>query len=236
MVNIETIVPMILSSMFWVFIGGIVFLFFRQWNIPVTVLRFTGNKGRPTLIHKKAKKRMIKGVPYLWVRGYSDPIRDFVAENYYPSPRSKWGGLVLWEFEDGWLTPVIPKAVKKDAALKKRVDAALGILRNEGVMNFDYDPLMHKNLQFQIIDDVDSEFVVNERMRQDEQYRGGLMDFLNRHATTMLVLFMGVLLLVGWIIYWKNAPDWMASCAGAAKDAVTDTLLQQAADRMVPPG
>ena len=61
------------------------------WNIPVTLLRYTGNKGRPLMINTKGRKVIKKGIPRLYVKGYPEPVRDYLAENYYPTGRGKYG-------------------------------------------------------------------------------------------------------------------------------------------------
>jgi hypothetical protein len=104
---------------------GIIFLWsVLSWRIPVVVLRYTGNKERPTLIVRRGRKVIRRGVPYLYIKGYKTAIRDYHAENYYPSPKTRYGGVVLWEFEDGWLTPCVPKLEGLSAAERARVDQA----------------------------------------------------------------------------------------------------------------
>ena len=157
-----------------------VFIWIKTYNIPVTILRFTGNKGRPLLLQTTAKKRFIHGVPRLKVRGYRDDFRDYLSENYYPSPRGKYGGLVLWEFEDKLLTPAIPRKVerkfsKEDRAAVNRMIMKLNSLTG---VNFEYDQFLHHELKLKTVDDVDTEFMLQDQARLDSQYAGGWREFL----------------------------------------------------------
>lgn len=221
----------------WIFmlaIAGIIFLVFKGWNINVTILRFTGNKGRPMLIHRKAKKQIALGIPKLFVRGYKTPVRDFKQEYYYPSDKGPRGALLLWEYEDGMLTPCIPKLKKGD--LTPEQEQAIEIVQGLKNVRFRFDPDMFRQLQLQAVDDVDIEFMLQEFARIDTQYTGGIWDFLKSHGHIIGWLILGVILLVIVIVGLKQAPEIAAQCAGAARQAAESSMMERAAAAVAPAG
>jgi hypothetical protein len=230
-----------LVILFMVLLLGVFALFMiylLSWNIPVVILRMVGNKGRPLLIITKGKKRSSGGVFRLFVKGYSKPIRDFKAENYYPSVKGKYGGLILWEFEDGYLTPCLPKRFEKKLTPEERVyvEKANEILNKFNMVGFSFDKALHDGLLLKAIDDVDIEFMIEEEFRLASQYTGGLREFLAKYAGHILVVLIGCFLLIGFIVWLDKAPEMMAQCAGAAKSAVMDSLQGAAANAGVPMG
>jgi hypothetical protein len=229
---------LLLFGFFFVFllVSILFFVSWVSWNIPVTILRYTGGKERPMLLHKKAKKRIIKGVPYLWVRGYKMPVRDFKAEHYYPAFKAKWGGLILWEFEDGWLTPVGPRKqglTKDEEAL---VRTALSTMNDVRPVKFEFNPEMHTKLKLKIVDDVDAQFFVDNLERQERQYTSGFWEWLNRHSTSVLAVMIVCLVLVGFIVWLQKSPEMMAQCAGVAKQTIIEGLAEQSKQALLPPG
>ena len=232
------ILPLLIIGFFFaVAVSVMVFMFmFLSWNIPVSVLRFTGNKQRPSLIHRKARKKMIKGVPYLWVKGYNRPIRDFKAEHYYPSPKSKWGGLIVWEFEDGWLTPSPPKGIKLSKAQQAVVATAIDTLNDIRPVAFEHDEEMHQRLKLKIVDDVDAEFAVEQLFRQDGQYSTGFFECLSKNSASIMAIMVVAFVLVGFIVWLDKSPEYMAQCANVARSTILDAIKQEGAAAIIPPG
>lgn len=208
-----------------------------SWNIPITILRYTGNKGRPVLIHSKGRKILRNGIPRLFVRGFKDPVRDYLAENYYPTVRGKYGGLILWEFEDGLLTPALPKKELKKLSEedKAKYEEAIAVLKSQGV-EFSFDEQMYKDLKLKIVDDVDQEFMLQEQHRLDKQYSGGPWAFLSEHAGQITVVIIAVLMLVGVIMWFDKMPEFAAQCADTARSIVNENIARQAADAFAPAG
>ena len=209
-----------------------------SYNIPVVVLRYTGNKGRPLMMIKKAKKVFRQGVPKLNVRGYKQLVSDFKNENYYPSIRGPYGGLILWEFEDGMLTPVIPKKMLKQLSKedKERIEKVLVEVRSGLVVPFEFDDQLHKQLKLKAVDDVDVEAMLQEKKRIDGQYSGGFKDFLMKYGGHITVIIIAVLMLVGVIIWFQNMPEFAAQCYGAAQRAVESSLVERGVDAVRPGG
>lgn len=224
----------------WLFehlIAGAFFWYHKSFNIPIAILRFTGNKERPLLVLTKGKKRVLNGVPRLIIRGYKGFVRDYLSENYYPCVRGKYGGLILWEFEDGMLTPSIPikklrKMTRENAAL---VSSLLEKLGQFSTVKFEYDEQLHKELKLKAVDDVDVEFMLQEAMRVEGQYSGGLQDFLNKYAGHIAVVMVMLALVVIVALVLKEMPEMMAECANAARGVVQDSILKQAAAAAAPP-
>lgn len=192
----------------WAFvllIGGFYFLYRLRYNIPVTVLRFMGNKGRPTIFPTKAKKLVIGGVPHLYIRGYKDPIRDPRSENYYPAVRGKWGALLLYELEDGWLTPVKPAWKEMSHDEKNEVQRACKVLNTSQIVEFEFDPETYKKLKLTIVDDVDADFFIDNLARQKTQYANA-WERLQAFVMPATFLILGVLALVAWIMWVQEDP------------------------------
>ena len=209
-----------------------------SYNIPVVVLRYTGNKGRPLMMIKKAKKVFRQGVPMLYVRGYKQPVGDFKSENYYPSMRGPYGGLILWEFEDNMLTPAIPKKMLKVLSKedKERIEKVLVEVRSGLAVPFEFDDQLHKQLKLKAVDDVDVEAMLQEKKRIDGQYSGGFKDFLMKYGGHITVIIIAVLMLVGVIIWFQNMPEFAAQCYGAAQQAVQSSLVERGVDAVRPGG
>lgn len=187
------------------------------------------------MVLTKGKKRTRGGVPRLFVKGYPIPVRDFKANNYYPTPKGRYGGLILWEFEDGYLTPALPKKVASYLSdeQKEALEAANEILKNNAVVSFSYDPTTHFNLVLKAVDDVDIEFMIEEIARVHEQYTGGLREFLAKYAGHILVILIAVFLLIGFIVWLDKSPDFAAQCAASARE-VAMANIKAAAE--LPPG
>lgn len=211
-----------------------VFLYRASWNIPVVVFRFLGNKGRPMILIKKAKKRIINGVPKLFVKGYKLPIRDFRQEYYYPTVRGAKGGLILWEYEDEKLTPAI--LYNKNEKFTKEQLAAIRAVQEMKTVDFEFDPDLFRNLKLKAVDDVDVEFMLQELSRVDRQYQGGWRDFLVQHGHILGWLILGVIILVIVVLGLKAAPDIFAQCANAATEVAKSNLLEKAAAAAAPAG
>jgi len=209
-----------------------------SYNIPVTILRFTGNKERPLMFHRKAKKFFRSGVPMLKVRGYKGVIRDYLSENYYPTPKGKYGALMLWEFEDGMLTPAIPKKVFREmsAEQKGEFEIILKQLQDMGVIKFSFEEQLYHQLMLKVVDDVDVEFNIEQNIRLDGQYTGGFRDFISKYTGHIVVVVIAVLLLTGLIIWLDKMPELAAQCYGAAQGAVQQSILERATDAIKPLG
>lgn len=246
---------------FWVLIPWFVVLIFgmtiwllrMSWNIPVVVLRFTGDKRRPMLIQKKGRKKIINGIPHLWVKGYARPFRDYLAENYYPSPRTKDGGLILFEFEDGWLAPLRPAWRKLSSEQREQVEQVWAQVREMRDVKFDYDKSVHDALKLQIVDDVDADFFLQQQLRIQNQYSGP-WGWLKENAGIMLTALVIICMTVGFIMWLKENPSNSAQrcisamgdvCRGAINLTLNPesnpNLLQNLANRInpgagVPPG
>jgi len=220
---------------FFLVVAGLFLYSLLSWNIPITVLRFMGNKQRPLVLHKKGRKKMMRGVPHLQVRGYKQTIRDFKSDYYWPALKSKYGALILWEFEDGWLTPTVPKKRKLTTEEEQRYESALAVINEIGGVRFEYDPVIHHELRLKVVDDVDMEFQVEQQARQEGQYTAGFWGFMEKYGTHMLILMIVVCLLVGFIVYLKNAPNLGAQCLSQLEEVAKQGWLERAAG-MAPGG
>jgi uncharacterized protein YggT (Ycf19 family) len=193
-------------------------MWYVSYNIPVTVLRFVGNKGRPLLIHTKAKKKAFKGVTRLKIRGYKMDIRDFKQDNYYPARRGKYGALLLFEFEDGYLTPTLPKKIDLSAEEKARLNELLDEVHNLGAGKFQFDHELHADLVLKAVDDVDVDFMIQEYARINDQYPGGWGEFFQKFGGHLIVAFIAIIMLVMVIVFFNKAPELATACANAAVD------------------
>lgn len=217
-------------------IGVFMLVYFKSYNIPIAILRFTGNKGRPMLVLTKGKKVFRHGVPRLKVRGFRDEFRDYLSENYYPTGRGKWGGLVLWEFEDGLLTPSIPRKVERKLSKEDReaVNRMLVKLNKLTGVSFEYDDYLHHELKLKAVDDVDTEFMLQDQARIDGQYSGGWRDFLTKYAGHATIIIIAMLMLVGVVIWFDKMPEFASQCFGVAQQAVQQGLLERGAEAIAP--
>lgn len=204
-----------------------------SWNIDVAILRFVGDKRRPTLVIKKARKRKVGASVSLFVKGYKNPIKDFKAEYFYPSAKGQFGGLVLFEFKTGWLTPCVPESRRLNDDLKARIKSFRSELNSTGVVNFEFDEEMYKTLTIRAIDDTDAEWNLRQQQRIEAQYQGGWRDFLYKYAGHIAIVIVALLLLVGFIIYMKEVPSLSGQCIGAGVDAAKATYLQEFAKNAV---
>ena len=224
----------------YIFLSHVVGIFLLIWNktysIPVAILRFTGNKGRPTLFLTKAKKVIKNGVPRLKVRGYKDEFRDYLSENYYPTVRGKWGGLVLWEFEDQLLTPAIPKKIERKLSKDDRaaINRMLMKLNKLTGVSFEFDKYLFHELKLKAVDDVDVEFLLQDQARIDSQYAGGWREFLSKYAGHATIIIIAMLMLVGVVIWFDKMPEFAAQCYGAAQSIAEQSLLDRAVEAAAP--
>lgn len=212
-----------------------IWLFLKlSWNIDVAILRFVGDKRRPTLIIKKGRKKKTGASVSLFVKGYKNPIKDFKAEYFYPSSKGQFGGLVLFEFKTGWLTPCVPEAKKIPDELKARIKEFRSELNAAGVVNFEFDESMYKTLTIKAIDDTDAEWNLRQQQRIDAQYQGGWRDFLYKYAGHIAIVIVALLLLVGFIVYMKEVPSLTGQCMSAGVEAAKSTYLQELAKNAAP--
>ena len=211
---------------------------FKSYNIPVTILRYVGGKERPLMIATRAKKLFSHGVPRLFVKGYKDPIRDYLSKNYFPTVRGKYGGLILWEFEDGLLTPCAPirKPKKMSAEAYEQLKKATAIIAKHHRIPFEYEDNLHNELRLKAVDDVDIEFNLQEQSRVNGQYAGGWRDFLEKYASHAAIIIIAILMLVAVIIVLDKLPGLAAQCANAATDVAKESILRAAAASAAPAG
>lgn len=234
MVSVDMILWAVVAFVFVVLV--ILVIGALKFNIPVVIMRFTGNKQRPLLIMRKAKKMMVGGVPKLIIRGYKDPIRDYMSENYYPTVKGKYGGLILWEFEDGLLTPVIPQLHELSKDQREKVKDAMEMLKTLSPVEFSYDDKLYHQLRLKAVDDVDVEFMIQQNLRLDSQYTGGWKDFLNKYGGHITIIIIAMLLLAGLVVWLDKMPEFAAQCYGAAETAVRNSLVERAIDAVAPAG
>lgn len=235
MVNLGLVILIVLALEHIIF--AFVFFWVKSYSIPVAVLRLTGNKERPTLIITKAKKIYAHGIPRLKVRGYKSEFRDYLSENYYPSIRSKWGGLILWEFEDGLLTPVIPRKAERKLSKEQKahIDVHMKKLSALTGVKFSYDELLHHELKLKAVDDVDTEFLLQDQARIDGQYAGGWKEFLLRYSGHMTIIIISVMMLVGVIVWLDKMPEFAQQCFSQAQAGAKASLFDQASNFTRPP-
>jgi hypothetical protein len=174
----------------------------------------------------------------LKVNGYTDFFRDFLSENYYPTAKGAHGALLLWEFEDGLLTPVLPQKEyrKLTDEQKAEIEVLMQQVSSFAHVKFSFDEQMHHELKLKAIDDVDIEFLLEQHQRRAIQYAGGWKDFLSKYTGHFVVLIIAVLLLIGLIMWFQNMPDFAAQCYGAAQNAVQQSYLQAQAEALRPAG
>ncbi len=237
----------------WIGMGVVAFIsvlaivyiiLFKGYRIPVVVLRYVGNQDRPMLFTTRARKTIQNGVPRLEVKGYSTPIRDYSQEHYFPNPKSKHGGLILWEFEDGLLTPALPERsfmdkLKGEGKLTKEEQQALAaaqkFFQSKGI-SFEFDKQLYHDLKLKAVDDVDVEFMLQDIVRVRSNYSGGWRDFFAKYGGHLVLLVIAMLFLVGLLEWFEHMPEFAAQCYGAAQRSVETTLLEQAANQVAPPG
>jgi hypothetical protein len=222
---------------------GIIMLIKRRWKIDVTIYRFSGDKRRPITIHRKARYEQNGNAHKLWIKGYKFPIKEFNKEYYYPGEKGAYGSLSLFEFKPGWLTPVLPEMKNLPPELKQQASELFATLRNQGIVNFEFDPAMYDSLMLKAIDDTDAEWQLQQQQRIDITYSGGWKDFFKQNGGWIVLAIIAVCLLVGWIVWIKESPDWLNQCISAGVEAAKNTYLKDIAGNIasgssnfVPPG
>lgn len=231
----QVVMYIIFEHILALLIIAIVVLLRRRWNIPVVILRFTGDKRRPMLLITKARREGIgwkSGLHRLIIKGFTMSMRDFHNNNYYPSVKNSRGALLLWEFKSGWLTPVIPKTMLKHIGEedKRKLDQALQYFETKSTVKFDFNEDLYKSLMLEAIDDVDTEFFLREQQRQEAQYTGGIKDFLMKHGGAIAIVMVAAIILVGYIVYLDKVPSVAQQCITAGVDAAKSTYLQRFAN------
>ena len=224
----------LLAVFLGIVIGIIVFLFKRRWNIPVVILRYTGDRRRPLLITTRGKKEVIDNCVQLRVKTYKRRFRDFLSANYYPSPGVPFGAILCFEFEDGWLTPLQPalKKLSKDQRIEAdKYIKQLQMLTKD--VEFNYDAAVHDALKLNIIDDVDSESYLIDQTRIRQQYQGAL-GWLATHGTVVVMIVLLICLTVGFVVWVKEPPvnaaqACVAQLRGVCSDAWNITITENKA-------
>lgn len=110
-----TVLLVVVVEHILVMLGLLIYFWWKsRYKIPVVILRFVGDKRRPMILIRYARRVGSQdGTGKLVIRKYKRQVRDFNAQYYYPAEKSPLGGLVLWEFKRGWLTPAVPEMTKK---------------------------------------------------------------------------------------------------------------------------
>lgn len=201
-----------------------------RWKIPVVILRYMGDKRRPTLLVTKARRTVWKGVKQLHIKGFKLPYRDFKSENYYPGQKGAQGALLLFEFQRGWLSPAIPKKTWDAMTDEQRgkLEEVFDYLENRATVKFEFNDDMFAHLKLQAIDDVDADYFLQQIERQADQYTGGLRDFLMKHGSSLALVVVAAIILVGYIVYLDKVPSISSQCISAGIDAAQNTFFKYA--------
>lgn len=201
----------------------------RRWKIDITIYRFSGDIKKPILLHRKGRIVVNGNVHMLYVKGYKQPLKDFKSEYYYPGERGAHGSLSLFEFKHGWLTPLIPSIKEIPEDLREEAKSIFSRLRDRGVVKFDFTKIKYDELMLEAIDDTDAEWNLRQQQRIDNQYSGGWRDFLNKYGSHLVILVIAGCLLVGWIVWLKEAPTFNGQCIAAGVEAAKNTYLRDIA-------
>lgn len=225
-----SVLLVLLFVFMFVVVAGILFLLIRQWKIPVVVLKFQGDKRRPSLFFTKGRKNVKAGMTRLYVKGYKFPVRDFNSENYYPSVKGKLGALILFEPKPGILTPLLPYRDSKNypesvvsafANLEKELK-----LHNLVDVSFDFDQKIYDSILLKIIDDTDIDFLLQEYVRVDSQYTTGWQEFLSKYGGHMALVFIGILMFAGFVLWLQKSPDLAAQCYAQVQEVSKNALVE----------
>ena len=207
-------VPIVLIIIAIIFVWSIF-----SWNIPIVILQFLGNKGRPNLKITRGKLVKQRGSYALRIKGYPTTLsfKNFKSENWYPTS-GKTGALILWELRKGLLTPVVPKRNKLMA--KVFGDAKKEATKQEQPilwpMNFEFDEKLYNDIELRAVDDVEIEWMLDEMARVNHQYVHGWRDWLAQNAHMIAwVLLTACIVCVVAIFMWK-LPTVMQACANQA--------------------
>ena len=241
MTTLSQIVLFVIAEHVLLGIGFIIYHFVqRSWNIPVVIFRYTGDKRRPSLRFTKAKLKVVQKIPKLFIKGYEYSFKNFKSNNYYPAAKSPLGALVLWEFKPGWLTPTLPSVDSLPEDMREEAERLFSELRERTTVDFEYDDSAYERLVLKAVDDVDAEWHVTQIARINDQYVSGWRDFMNKYGGHVIVFFIALCLLVGWIVWLKESPDWVNKCISTGVEAAKNTYLQTIAENVastgVPPG
>lgn len=239
-----TILLFFLVEHFLVMVGFLIwFLIRRRWNIPVVILKYTGDKRRPMLALRRGKRQREKNVLGIYIKGYRFPVKNFKGENWYPAENSPIGGLVLWEFRPGWLTPALPSMMDLPEELRPQAQQLHAYLQSKHIVDFAYDNDLYSKLMFKAVDDIDVEWYVNMIDRLKDQYVSGWREFLSKYGGHLLLVVLGMFMLVGFIVWLEKSPDLAGQCISAGVEAAKNTYLQEIAGKLgtsaatgVPPG
>lgn len=188
----------------------------KKWNIPIIILRFVGNKGRPNIIIRKARKENERGSVKLFVQGYKMAVKDFRSEHYYPSPGKPYGALILYEIEDGLLTPCIPKKEAKNPEMRKAIDDAIGFINEQRSVKFEYSDELYNDIKLKAVDDTDIDWMIDEIVRVKTQYKTGLLNFLQNVAPYIMLAIVCIGIIVGMVLFFKEAPNLAKECLDAS--------------------
>ena len=225
-----------------VFVGLLIFVAWiiirSLWKIPIVVFRFVGNKSRPTLLLTKGRVINAFGVNRLVVKKYKTSFRNFKSEYYYPTLKGA-GGLILWEFKPGWLTPITPRLKGLTPEEKERLTGLAQEIAESKAGGFEFDESLYKELLLKAVDDTDSEWYLRQQQRIATQYTTGWRDFLSKYGGHMLTALIVVMLFVGFVVWLKEAPNQAGQCIAAGVEAAKATYLSDIASgvgAVIPPG
>lgn len=214
--------------------GFAIYLWWKKsYNIPIIILRFVGEKGRPTMLMRWGKRvGTAQGSGRLKIRKYKRELRDFKAEYYFPAEKAPLGGLILWEFKRGWLTPAVPNMTDVPEEHRANCEKIMEQLSKAGIVNFNFDPDMFKKLSLKIIDDVDVEWFLREQQRIDGQYTSGWRAFLDKYGSHLTIIVIAMLLFAGYVVYLKEVPSVSAQCISGGVEAAHKTYLEDLAKKV----
>lgn len=188
----------------------------KKWNIPIIILRFVGNKGRPNVIVSKGHKENSRGATRLYVKGYKMAIKDFRSELYFPSPGRPHGALILYEVDDALLTPCVPTKEIRDPETRKAIDEAISFINERRHVKFSYDEQLYHEIKLKAVDDTDIDWMTDEIVRVKTQYKTGFLNFLQNVAPFIMLAIVCVAIVVGMVLFFKEAPNLAKECLETA--------------------
>ena len=214
-------------------VGGIAlaviaFLYLRSWKIPIVNFKLVGDKRRPVLdLTRRAKIVYRDGVKHLKIRGTPNlwEMKNFKNQDYYLTVTGQ-PALVLFEFAKDCFAPVKPSLINKIRNKEGGVSQEeMSIFVPVG---FEIANDVLEKLLLKAVDDFDPDFIVRNFARIDRQFTGGMKAFLREFGWMFGWVFLGVIVLVGLIMFFQKSPELAAACAKAAVDTSTN-IAQRAA-------
>lgn len=233
------------------------FLYMKSWKIDVIILKYMGDKRRPSLdISRKGKIITRVGVSRLKIRGLPPEfdMKNFRAEHYWSTVRGR-KALVLFEFANNLMTPITPQLAtfselspyeRQDylrtapIVLSQKQTKTGWFAKKEATLttamspvSFDFDPTLYRELLLKAVDDTDMGFIVRNISRIDTQYMAGWRDFLKTHGWIIGWLLLFILAIIGITLFFQKAPDLARACADAAVQS-KNSIIERAANSVGP--